>query len=191
MLCCVDFSVICNIIASVVLFQLPSDPYQVFFLCKLIVIHSIQPKWLVFLCLNFSSLKLMIVIKCVVFVFRNLGYNALTGSIPAALGSLPVVEQMLVIFYSRAFFLKGDVLFYNFSFSPVFSRLNYNFLSGSVPVEVASLGRLRRLSVEIPFLEVPFFRVTNYVICTISSYLDHNRLSGSIPTKIGLRISYL
>ncbi len=112
----------------------------------------------------------------------NMADNSLTGAIPAALGGLSKL-QLLNLSGNR---LTGSIPpeLGNLSQLAVL-MLGYNRLTGSIPSTLGNLDQLVSLGLTHNFLSGPIpANIGNWSQLEIL-YLDDNQLSGSVPAELG------
>ena len=108
--------------------------------------------------------------------------NSLTGSIPAALGDLPQL-QILNLSGNQ---LTGAIPPELGDLSELLVlMLGYNQLTGPIPSTLGNLDRLRALSLTQNFVSGPIPASIGSLSQLEFLFLDDNRLSGAIPAEMG------
>jgi Leucine-rich repeat (LRR) protein len=112
----------------------------------------------------------------------NLGYNGLTGSLPAELGDLTSLYQ--IEFWSNQ--LSGPIPATLGNLTRMYSiRLDHNQLSGPIPPELGNLTSLYYLLLENNQLSGSIPPELGGLSFLGNAYFDSNLLSGPLPRELG------
>ena len=113
----------------------------------------------------------------------TLPFNGLTGSIPAELGSLANLNNLLLAFNN----LRGPIPKELGLLTKLrYFQLSVNNLTGPIPEELGSLVNLEQLSISDNNLTGPIPAELGSLTTLRALNLDGNNLTGSIPGQLGL-----